>query len=211
MEQMTTILYICVAVPMLPVIAVLPEKKSKLLVLYFLFGMTICLIAGGLNMYILQSLNNDMVTLSTTAAPILEEVLKAIPVLYYALIFSDERHILLSEAVMTGIGFAILENITIIIQTIDTVTISWAVMRVIGATLMHAICTSSVGLGISYVRKRRKLFFCGTFALLSAAITFHAVFNVLVRSQYKAMAFILPSIFYLYFLLHEILKKRKNK
>ena len=198
MEQMTAILYLCVAVPMLPVIIILPEKKSRLLILYFLLGMTVCFLTGSINAYLVEITDGSNTTLTTIVAPITEELLKAVPVIYYALLFSDDRKELLSVAFMTGIGFAILENIIILTQTLSTVTVVWAAMRAAGATLMHGACTAAVGLGISFIRKRKKLFYCGTFALLSAAITFHAVFNVLVISQFSILAFILPSALYIF-------------
>ena len=59
---------------------------------------------------------------------------------------------------------------------------------------MHSVCTSLVGMGISYIKKRSKLFFCGTFSLLIAAIIYHAIFNSLVQSQYRILGFILPTL-----------------
>ena len=56
---------------------------------------------------------------------------------------------------------------------------------------MHSTCTAFIGLGISYVKKRRKLFYCGTFALLITAVIFHALFNTLVQSRFRYFAFAL--------------------
>ena len=84
-------------------------------------------------------------------------------------------------------------------------------MRVAGAALMHGACTAAVGMGMSYVKKRRKLFYCGTFALLVTAITFHATFNVLVQSNFKAAAFILPAALYLPVVITQVIKHRRAK
>ncbi|MBR2087229.1 MAG: PrsW family intramembrane metalloprotease, partial [Oscillospiraceae bacterium] len=46
--------------------------------------------------------------------------------------------------------------------------------------------------GISYIRKRRKLFLCGTFALLSTAIIYHATYNLLVQSSFQYAGILLP-------------------
>jgi RsiW-degrading membrane proteinase PrsW (M82 family) len=140
----------------------------------------------------------------------LEELLKAIPILYFALTFSDDRDTLLSISFALGIGFAVLENATILTQYIKSVTISWALARVIGAALMHGACTACVGMGMSYIRKRRKLFYSGTFALLITAIIFHATFNVLVQSEYRAAALILPSMVYIPVVIMTIIRNRKN-
>ena len=57
---------------------------------------------------------------------------------------------------------------------------------------MHSTSTSLAGLGISYIRRRRKLFYCGTFSLLTAAVIYHGIFNMLVQSEYRVPAVLLP-------------------
>ena len=54
---------------------------------------------------------------------------------------------------------------------------------------MHSACTSLVGTGIGYVHKRRKLFFCGTIALLISAIIAHGLFNMLIQSEHRWAAY----------------------
>ena len=78
----------------------------------------------------------------------------------------------------------------------ENVTIPWAVARGFGAALMHAACTVMVGMGISCVRKRRKLFYCGTFSLLIAAVIFHAVFNLFVQSAHRWLAFVWSALLF---------------
>ena len=62
---------------------------------------------------------------------------------------------------------------------------------------MHSICTAAIGMGICYVRKRRKLFFSGTFSLLIFAIIYHAIFNSLVQSQFRFIAIIMPTLLFI--------------
>ena len=64
-----------------------------------------------------------------------------------------------------------------------------------------------VGWGISYIRKRRKFFFCGTFALLSTAIIYHAIYNLLVQSEYQYVGILLPLATYIPLI---IILKRKG-
>lgn len=194
MEQISIILFLCIAVPMVPVLFVLPDKRSKLFLGYMLIGVCICLIAGQVNTILLSLFDGDRLYVTTNITPISEEILKALPVLYFAILFSDDRNTLVSIAFALGIGFAILESSVILINSLKTVTVSWAFARGMGAALMHGISTSFVGMGMSYVRKRRKFFFCGTFALLITAIIYHGIFNTLVQSDYKFLAFIMPSL-----------------
>ena len=98
----------------------------------------------------------------------------------------------------------------VLLQSVSNVTILWALVRGFGSGLVHGLCTVMVGYGISYIRKRRKLFWCGTFALLSAAITYHAVYNVLVQSQFRMAGILVPILSYIpaiYFVRRSVLQK----
>ena len=130
-----------------------------------------------------------------------------LPIIYFALVISDERRALIPNAFAVGVGFALLENIVILTQNVDSVTIPWALVRGFGSGLVHGICTVMVGWGISYIRKRRKFFFCGTFALLSTAIIYHAIYNLLVQSEYQYVGILLPLATYIPLI---IILKRKG-
>ena len=107
--------------------------------------------------------------MTTVITPISEEIVKAAPVLFYALVLSDEREKLMTIAFSAGIGFAMFENMVILIQNIENVSAGWAVIRGFSTALMHGVCTAAVGFGMSFIKKRRKLFYCGAFALLPLA------------------------------------------
>ncbi len=211
MEQMSGILYICIALPMIPMLFILPDKRSKLFLGYMIIGATVCLVAGGVNQWMLELFGGDGMYVTTNITPISEELMKAIPVLYFAVLFSDDRETLLSIAFALGVGFAVLENAVILTQQISNVTIAWALTRVVGAALMHGACTAAVGMGMSYIRKRRKLFFCGTFSLLTLSIIFHAAFNVLVQSQFRAAALIMPAAVFIPLTVRLLIRRRKAR
>ena len=189
MANLTVILFLCAAVPMLPALYMIPDKRSRIFVGYMLLGMVVCLIASEVNSALLGAFGGDVRYVSTNITPIIEEVIKALPVLYFALFFSDNRDTLLSISFAMGLGFAVLENMVILTGSIEKVTVLWALVRGFGAARMHSSCTSMIGRGISYVHKRRKLFYCGTYSLLIAAVIAHALFNTLIQSQYKAAAY----------------------
>lgn len=211
MEQMSGILYICIALPMIPMLFILPDKRSKLFLGYMIIGATVCLVAGGVNQWMLELFGGDGMYVTTNITPISEELMKAIPVLYFAVLFSDDRETLLSIAFALGVGFAVLENAVILTQQISNVTITWALTRVVGAALMHGACTAAVGMGMSYIRKRRKLFFCGTFSLLTLSIIFHATFNVLVQSQFRTAALIMPAAVFIPLTVRLLIRRRKAR
>ena len=86
-----------------------------------------------------------------------------------------------------------------------------AVIRAFGAGLMHGMCTLLVGVGISFVKKKRKLFLVGTFALLSTAITYHGIYNMLVQSNLQIIGFLLPISTYVPFVVWRIIKKKREQ
>ena len=194
MENLSAVLLLCVAIPIVPVLILLPDRRSRRFLGFLLVGVGVCFIAAEVNTLLVRLFDGDMMYVTTNITPVSEEILKALPVLFFAWTISDDRETLVSIAFAIGLGFALLENLLILIQNIDSVTVPWAFARGIGAALMHSVSTSLVGMGVSYVRKRRKLFYCGTFSLLVAAIIYHAVFNSLVQSQYRIIGFILPAL-----------------
>ena len=201
------VLYICFLIPMVLSLFIM-GKKSRLVVGYVLIGTTVCILASELNTHIYLGLGKDMLYFSTTVSPVTEEILKALPILFYALIISDDRQKLAQSAFAVGLGFAIMENVIMITQNLYSVDIKWAIMRGFGASLMHSICTVAVGIGISFVRKKKKLFYCGTLSLLMLAITYHSIYNTLVMSPQKYYGVILPICTYIPILFFSIKRKK---
>ena len=196
MDNLIYILFICTVAP-LALMLMLLKKRAKLTVGYMLIGIFVSLFVSELNTLLLSLFDGDMLYVTTTITPVTEEIVKAVPVLLFAVLFSDDREKLMTIAFAAGIGFAMFENMVILVQNIESVTVSWAVVRGFSTALMHGVCTSAVGYGMSFVRKRRKLFYCGTFALLAMASIYHGIFNMLVQSDYKYLGFVLPAVTYI--------------
>ena len=95
-----------------------------------------------------------------------------------------------------------LSVIHIFIDNLGAVTLAWAAARGFTASLMHGLCTMIVGTGITYVKKQKKLFYTGTFGLLSIAVTLHALFNLLIQSQYDYIGMVFPLALYGFCLLY---------
>ena len=196
MENLSYIIFICIVISlglMLP----LMEKKTRSVVIFMIVGIFSCLFVSELNSILLKVSHNDMYYVTTTITPVTEEIVKALPVLYFAIFISDDRRTLIANAYAVGVGFALLENIVILVQNISEVSIFWALVRGFGSGLVHGLCTVMIGYGISYIKKRRKLFWCGTFALLTAAIIYHATYNLLVQSDFQYAGILLPIVTYI--------------
>ena len=134
-----------------------------------------------------------------TVPPVTEELLKALPVLVFAVFFSDDRKDILPAAMSVGIGFSILENTAILVQNLTVVTLGWAALRGLSASLMHGLCTMIIGAGLPYVKKQRKLFCTGIFGLFTVSATMHALFNLLIQSDYSWLGACFPMALYVLF------------
>ena len=208
---MLYIIFICTAVPISLMLSLL-EKKSRTTLFYMLLGLIICLLAAQINFILRDSFygtwDPNVFAVTTTLTPIVEELLKAIPIIYFGFVISDKRGDLLTVSMALGIGFAILENCYILVANLDQTSIIWAFTRGFSSALLHGICTSLVGFGVSYVKKRKKLFYTGTFALLTVAIIVHGLFNAFIQSRYAYIGVILPIAIYIPFVIIPFLKQK---
>lgn len=200
---MVYVIFICLAVPLTLMLPLL-KGQSRLLICFMLIGTAVAVSAAEINTVLRVLLGLDMLDVSLRVAPVTEEVLKAFPVLLFALLGSDEERQVLPLSMAVGIGFAILENTWYLLSNLSVVTLGWAFLRGISASLMHGICTFLVGCGILYVRKERALFYTGIFGLLTAAISLHATYNLLVATTLDILGFVMPVAIYLIaqFVLH---------
>lgn len=210
MDNLIYVLFICIVAPMTLLILAL-ERRPRLIVLYMLIGNFVALFASELNTVLLNAFWGDTLYVTTVITPVTEEILKAVPVLFYALLISNEREKLMNIAFAAGIGFAMFENMVILVNNIQDVTVSWAIVRGFATALMHGVCTAAVGYGISFIKKRRKLFYCGTFALLAMTGIYHGIFNMLVQSDYRYLGFVLPALTFIPPMIQQIKTRIKQQ
>ena len=211
MDNIIYILFVSISIPIM-LMALLVEKKSRFPIMFILIGIFVSVFASEVNGALSGVLEMDMYSVTTIVTPVTEEILKALPILYYAVVISDKREKLFTAAMATGIGFAILENAYYLLNYPNFTMIS-AVIRAFGAGLMHGMCTLLVGVGISFARKKSKLFAVGTFGLLSTAIVYHGIYNILIQSDFTMVGAFLPIATYIPFFIWRLMlikKKRAN-
>ena len=210
MANLIYVLFICMFAPLLLSLPLM-KGASRRIMIYILIGIAVSLFISEINGRLLALFDYKTIFVTTTITPVTEEIVKALPVLIYAFLFSDDREKLLPISFATGIGFALFENTVILVQNIESVTIGWAIIRGFSTALMHGICTAAVGYGMGFVRKKRKLFVSGTFALLALAIIYHGLFNMLVQSEnLQYVGFIMPAVTYIPLVIYLVFFVRKK-
>ena len=96
-------------------------------------------------------------------------------------------------ATAVALAFATIENVCYLIQN-GADRFSFIFFRGFGTGAMHVLCGLIVGGGLAYTWQRTWLKIAGTCGLLGAAITLHAIYNLLIAyggaAQY--VAYVLP-------------------
>ena len=207
MDNLIYVLFVAIFIPIL-LMACLVEKKARQPMIFVLIGIFLSVFASEINAFLRNMLPMDTFEITIKVTPISEEILKALPILFFATVLAPKKEALFTASMAVGIGFAVLEN-AFYLLTSNSFNMFDAVIRAFGAGLMHGMCTLLVGVGISFVKKKHKLFVVGTFALLSTAITYHGIYNMLVQSDVKIIGYLLPITTYIPFVVWRIKKKSK--
>ena len=208
MDNLIYILFVAIFVPIL-LMTCLVEKKARYPLVFVLIGIFLTVFASEINAYLRNILPMTPFEITIVVTPISEEILKALPILFFATVLSPKKEAIFTASMAIGIGFAVLENAFYMLNDTSFNMID-AIVRAFGAGLMHGMCTLLVGVGILFVKKKRKLFVVGTFAMLSTAITYHGIYNMLVQSDYQIIGYLLPIATYIPFMVWRIRKIRQK-
>lgn len=208
MDNMIYMLFAAIIVPLLLMLFII-EKKARLPLVFFVIGIFSSAFVSELNGLLFRIFDMPTQEFILRVTPLTEEIVKAIPILLYAVMISNKRETLITISMTTGIGFAVLENAFFLLQNPSAFSLLTAIIRGFSTGLMHGMCTLLVGFGISFVRKQKKIFATSVFALLALAVTYHSLFNMLIQSRLLIVGAILPAITYLpFFVNRNFIKKQ---
>ncbi len=172
---------ICIAVPLL--ITVLYVKgRTRRFVVCFLTGMVVCLLASYISGYISILGGKDADYTAVYISPIVEEVLKLLPILFIFLVFEPADRYVFLNAVAIGAGFATFENCVYILLT-GMESLSYTLVRGLAVGVMHIDCMLAVSFGLVVARKYKASSFACVVGILSLSTTYHALYNLLVSSR----------------------------
>lgn len=189
-------IFVCIAAPLL-LSTIYIGKKYRSFIIFTLAGMGACLLSAYINTFFASLYKADFINATTQIAPVVEEVMKLLPLLFYLLVFEPRSEKIRMAVVILATGFATFENIVYLIEN-GAAQLSFILIRGLGTGAMHIVCGGIVGIGLVYVWQHSWLKIAGTFGLLCSAITFHACYNLLIAhgdlTQYIAFALPLLTI-----------------
>lgn len=207
MENPHLMLFFCLAAP-LSMMLVIFKDRARTLLGFLLAGIFLCLFAGEINGFLRNETELSLRFLTVNVTPIVEEVLKAFPIVLLAFLMKPERQFLLECAVAVGVGFATMENTCLLFDSAAVLSAGTIVARGIGAGMMHGVSTLAVGYSMTFASAARKLSHTGTIAALSAAIIYHSIYNIMVQSRYPLLGILLPIATYIP--VAAVLRKRRS-
>ncbi|MDD3832908.1 MAG: PrsW family glutamic-type intramembrane protease [Oscillospiraceae bacterium] len=186
-------IFVCMVAPMLMTLFILKDGARRFN-LFFIIGMAVALSAGFINPLFAKLAHSSSLDMAIYIAPISEEILKALPILIYVLVFKPEKNDIIVAALAVGVGFATLENCTYITAYHNS-ELLFAILRGFASGIMHAVNTAVVGFGMCYAyNKKPDAIF--TFGLLGAVITYHSIYNMLVTAptNIRHIGWVLPML-----------------
>lgn len=173
--------FICLTAPML-VGAICAGAKHRRPFVFMIVGFGVCLLSAYVNTFFTTLYQADVVTATVEITPTVEENMKLLPLLFYLLIFEPKRQHARDAIIIIGASFATFENTLYLIEH-GASQFSTLFIRGFSTGAMHIICGAIVGYGLIYVWDRPWFKVAGTFGLLCAAITYHAIFNLLISAE----------------------------
>lgn len=209
MENPHLILFICLAAP-LSMMLLIFKGRSRALLGFLLAGIYLSLFAGEINGLLLSETGLSHRFLTVNITPVVEEILKAIPVVFIAFLIKPDRQFLLECSIAVGVGFATMENACLLFGSASALSAGTILARGFGAGMMHGISTLAVGFSMTVASSDKKLSYTGTVAALSAAIIYHSIYNIMVQSAYPLLGILLPIATYIPLII-VMSKKRSRK
>jgi RsiW-degrading membrane proteinase PrsW (M82 family) len=106
---------ICMASPLL-IAALCMGKRQTNFFLFCFAGMGACLLSAYINTFLTAIYEADAFAATSEIAPVVEEVMKLLPLLFYLLVFEPKAEQIKIAAVIVALSFATFENVCYLIQ-----------------------------------------------------------------------------------------------
>ena len=185
--------FFCLAAPLLIAIFCADGFHRRRPLIFVLFGMVSCLLSSYISSFLVMYYDANLRVATIEIAPVVEEIIKVLPMLFFLMIFEPHRKDVAAEAVMIAVGFATLEN-TCYLLTNGADNIFRILIRGFSSGAMHVACGAITALGFSGLWTRLPSRIAGGLGSLCMAFTWHAIFNMLVAQTGIALiiGYVLP-------------------
>ena len=102
--------FICITAPIFFAIICSRERARKMM-LFLVAGMSMCLLSSYISAFLAVAEGADMTLAQVEISPLVEEIMKFLPMMFYLLVLEPKRDEIAPYALMIGVGFATFENV----------------------------------------------------------------------------------------------------
>ena len=171
---------LCIAVPLL-ITMLFIRGNARRSIVSLLIGMVACLLAAYISGFLQLVTGSTEQDTAVFLSPIVEELLKCLPLLLYLLLTPGDGELLIAS-VAIGAGFATFENCCHLL-TAGASSLLYVLIRGLAVGVMHIVSMTALSLGLIVCRRHRALSLAGVLGALSLAIGFHGLYNLLVSAE----------------------------
>lgn len=190
---------LAVLIPVLFLLFMIKDENARRVLGYFSWGVFSVFFAFMINSYFQDSVIQAS-RLSQDIAPIVEETLKALPLLLFLIRPPGCRSLILYCAMASGIGFSIQETLYYFVSQASNRPdwLSWlpVLVRTMTTCLMHGMNTAVIGFGLMITLEHKQLRIPMLSGLLALAAVIHSLYNVLINTRLAIFALLMPAILY---------------
>ena len=103
-------IFICITVPLLISLFFI-KGKQRSFTMFICIGIRICMASAYVNSFFMTMYGADAVSTAIQIAPVCEEIMKLLPLLFFILIFEPRPGEIIPAAIAIAAGFATFENV----------------------------------------------------------------------------------------------------
>lgn len=169
---------LCIALPLL-LSMVFVRSQARRYVLAFVTGMIACLLAAYITGFLRLLAGWEEGEARIFLSPVLEEIVKLLPLLVLLLLLEPRDDTVLLLAVALGAGFATFENCCSLL-TAGAASLSFVIIRGLAVGVMHIVSVAALAIGIIAARRLNAMSLPALAGAFSLSVTFHGLYNLLV-------------------------------
>lgn len=171
------------------------KGETRRFIGFFLVGSVACLLSSYINSFIAGVCDMTSTQAIVKVTPIIEEVMKVLPLLFYMIIFMPEKNRIFKCSVALGIGFATFENCCYVVAN-GADDIYFVLIRGFAVGIMHVLCAVVLGFALGFGARRNHFSWIGVFASVSICVSYHAIYNLMVSGgeRWQLYGYFMPFV-----------------
>lgn len=169
------------------------KREMKRFVGFFLIGAIICLLSSYINSFIAGLYGMPSIDAIIKITPVIEEVMKSLPLLFCMIIFTPKKEIIFHSAIALSIGFATFENCCYIVNH-GAEDIYFILIRGFSVGTMHLLCGAMMGFALAFSISKKVISWIAIYASITLCISYHAIYNLIVSGgdHWQLYGYFLP-------------------